>query len=66
MVVWDEFGWVWVPGLPQGVVVGFRYGVGYFKCGREKVCPRVPELVRIGWSGLVAVNTGLFHNLYIH
>ncbi len=48
MVVWDEFGWVWVPGLPQGVVVGFRYGVGYFKCGREKVCPRVPELVRIG------------------
>ncbi len=65
MVVWDEFGWVWVPGLPQGIVVVFRWEVG-LRCWKNKVCPRVPELVRIGWSGLVAVNTGLFHNLYIH
>ncbi len=45
---------------------GFSVGGGVLRCWKNKVCPRVPELVRIGWSGLVAVNTGLFHNLYIH
>ncbi len=33
---------------------GFSVGGGVLRCGIDKVYPRVPELVRIGW-GLVEV-----------